>query len=216
VGWSAVDAGFSRAARIALAGLILPQAALSLAASLGLPLRAGVWLVLSFTGVAGFGAAGAMAGASLARGRRTTGGFAFGFLLAGCLVVPAMQSLQGLSGREPVAVVSGFVISAFGAGFGLAGFAGSTAAGLSRALGRRLATKAALSGAAGGIIALGPSLLMHLRLSFSGAAYLTLLVAVVSFLSCIIVPFRSIGRAIDSEVGPPPPQPGLGLFGNAG
>jgi hypothetical protein len=206
-----IVSGFSTAARIALVGLITPPAAVGLASFWGMPMRSGVASLLVFGGLAGFGAAGAVAGSSMGRGGRATAGFAAGFLLGGGLIVPAIQSLQGLSGHEPLVTVSAFVIGALGAGFGLAGLIGALIGRMTGHQVRRLTVNATLAGMTGGLIALGPPVLARLHLTFAGAAYLALLVAAVSFLLCVIVPFRWIGHIADEELGSPPETPGLGL-----
>ncbi len=194
---------FSRAARLALAGLLVPQLAVGLIAGWGAPLRSGVSAVLLLGALAGFASAGAMAGHALGRGPRVTGGFALGLTLAGGFVTPVFQDLRGLTGREPVLVVVPIAIAAFAAGFGLAGIVGSAALAVPARQAVTITARAALAGAAGGAVALAPVLLAQARLSFDGSAYLVLFVAVASFLACVIVPFRWMGVAIEREVGPP-------------
>lgn len=204
-------AAFARAARVALAGMLVPQAAAGLIAGWGAPLRSGVSLALLLGGLAGFAGAGALAGRATGRGGGATAAFALAFALAGGLVVPAAQSLQGLTGREPLVVMVPVITAAFATGFGLAGLVASMALGAPRRLTARIVASSLASGAAGGIIALVPAFLARAHLRFDGAAYLTLFVAVASYLASVILPFRLVGGALERVPGAPVPRDGLGL-----
>jgi len=191
-----MPAHFSRAARLARAGLILPPALLGVASMLGLPLRSGVEALTWAVALAGFAAAGWMAGRPLSPRRGVAAGTAAAFAAGGAIVTPSFHALQGLSGRESaVAVVAG-VAGGFALGFALAGAATAAIAGARGPGLRAAALISALGGGLGGLIAVLPSLWSRLGLSGPIAAYAGMAVAVLAFLAGIIVPFRLIGTAV--------------------
>ena len=193
---TSVAVRFSRAARLALAGLILPPALLGAASMLGHPLRAGVEALTWVAALAGFAAAGWMAARSLATGRILAVKTAAAFAAGGAIVTPAFHALQGLSGREPAGALIAGVTAGFALGFGLAGAATAAIAGC-RGPGLGAAARtSALGGALGGLIALLPHAWMRLGPAGPLAGYAQMAVAVLGFLGCIIVPFRLIGTAV--------------------
>ncbi len=188
---------FSRFGRLAIAGLLSPSLLRAAASAAGMPLRGLAQDALFVIPPVLFAVAAVLAGAPWATRRRARLGLAAGFFLAGALVAPAYDSLQGLTGREPAAIAIGVVTGAFAAGFALA--AGLAAAGAGAAA--RVVATAALrgfaAGAAGGVIALVP-----LLASLAGAAgrlsYLDMAVAVAAAFGCVLVPFRLTGAALDA------------------
>jgi hypothetical protein len=202
-------AQFSRAARLAVAGLILPPALLSAASVLGRPMRSDVDAIAWLSAVAGFAATGWMAGRHLSArpvlAVQTAGAFAAG----GALVTPAFRALQGLSGREPVLAVIGSTIAGFALGFGLAGTATAAVAGVGGARLRGTARLSVLGGILGGLLALLPFGWARLGLTGTLAGYGQMAAAVVAILGCIILPCRLIGSAVAAALAasPPPSNP---------
>jgi hypothetical protein len=197
---------FARAARFALAGLLLPPALLALASLFGAPLRSGVEALTWILALAGFAAAGWMAGLGLPPRPGSSLQTAAAFAAGGALVTPAFHALQGLTGKEPFALVAGFTLAGFGLGFGLAGAASAAIAGIVRSGLARAAVASTASGCLGGLIALLPWAWSVLRLQVVGGDYARMALAVVAFLGCVIVPFRLIGAFLDRLL--PEPEPG--------
>jgi len=187
---------FARAARFAIAGLILPPAMLGAASMLGHPVRSGVEALTWVVALAGFAATGWMAGGRLPARRGVALQTAAAFSAGGAIVTPAFHALQGLSGRESTLPIIGAVVGGFALGFGLAGAATAAIAG-SRGPSLRAAARAsALAGGLGGLMALLPYGWMHLGLTGPVAGYGQMAAAVIAILGCIIVPCRLLGTAL--------------------
>ncbi len=199
---ASVPARYARAARLALAGLILPPALLAAASMLGHPLRSGVEALTWAAALAGFAAAGWMAARPRSAGRTLATRTAAAFAAGGAIVTPAFHALQGLSGRESLVAVIAGVTGGFALGFGVVGAAAAAIAGC-RGPGLRAAARAsALAGGLGGLLALLPHFWARLGASGPFAAYVQMAVAVIAFLAGIIVPFRLIGAAVDRAAPP--------------
>jgi len=189
-------AHFSRAARLAVAGLILPPALLGAASMLGRPVRSGVEAMAWAVSLAGFAAAGWVAGRRLSPRPAVALQAAAAFAAGGAIVTPAFRALQGLSGREPVTAVIGGTVAGFAVGFGLIGAATALIAGV-RGPGLRVAARhSVLGGGLGGLIALLPYGWWHLGLTGPLAGYGQMAAAVVAILGCIILPCRLLGAAL--------------------
>jgi len=205
----AVAARFSRAARIAIAGLLVPALALQAASALEWPAAGMAREALAWLPVLAFCLSGHVAGAALERGTRGKALTAAGFTAAGLLVAPAFGSLQGLTGRESPVVVTAVVTGAFALAFGAAAGAGALALGLSRRLAAGTVLLGLLAGVAGGLLALLP--FISATLGVKGTfGYLDMALAVASVLGCLIVPYRGVGAALErgdaARLGPPSAQ----------
>lgn len=187
---------FSRAARFAIAGLILPPGLLGAASGMGHPVRLGVDALTWVVALAGFAATGWMAGGRLPARRGLALQTAAAFAAGGAIVAPAFHALQGLSGRESPLPVIAAVVGGFALGFGLAGTATAAIIGRRGPSLRAAARASALAGGLGGLIAVLPYSWMRLGLTGPLAGYGQMAVAVVAFLGCIIVPCRLIGTAM--------------------
>ena len=201
---------FSRAARFAIAGLILPPALLGAASMLGHPLRANVEALTWAVALAGFSTTGWIAGRRFDGRRVIALQTAAAFSAGGAIVTPAFHALQGLSGRESALTVVAGVVGGFALGFGLAGAATSAIAGSRGPRLRAAARLSALGGALGGLLALLPYLWARLGLTGPIAGYARMAVAVFAFLGCIIVPCRVVGTAVARAPSEEPDgQPGV-------
>jgi hypothetical protein len=190
---------FTRSARLAVAGLVVPPALAGLASLVGTPFRSGIELATWLVSLAGFAASGwlcAEPAAPTAGPSRSPGWTAAAFFLAGLAVVPAFGNLQRLTGRESPWLMFAVTISAFVAGFSAAGLLAAFAHGESGRRALRAMLFGAASGACGGVLALLPAMWARLGAVFPGASFVQMLVAVVSILGCIIAPYWGIGRAI--------------------
>ena len=199
---SSLPVHFSRAARLAIAGLILPSALLGAASMLGHPLRANVEALTWVAALGGFAATGWVAGRRLDARRVVALQSAAAFSAGGAVVTPAFHALQGLSGHESALPVIAGVIGGFALGFGLAGAATSAIAGGRGSTLRAAARLSALGGGLGGVIALLPYAWMRIGLTGPIAGYGQMAVAVLAFLGCIIVPCRIVGTAVAAAVTP--------------
>jgi hypothetical protein len=193
-------AHFSRASRLAVAGLILPPAVLSAASMLGRPMRSGVEALAWISAIAGFAATGWLAGRRLAHRPVVPLQIAAAFAAGGAVVTPAFRSLQGLSGREPVLAVVGGTVAAFAIAFGLMGAATALVAGVPRARVRGAVRTSVLGGIAGGLLALVPYGWALVGLTGPLAGYAQMATAVIAILGCIIVPCRLIGSAVTTAM----------------
>jgi hypothetical protein len=203
---------FARAARFAIAGLILPPALLGAASMLGHPVRSGVEALTWVIALAGFAATGWMAGGQLPAHRGVALQTAAAFSAGGAIVTPAFQVLQGLSGRESVVAVVGGTVAGFAVGFGLIGAATAFIARVSRPRVRGAVRLSMLGGGLGGLLALVPYGWAYLGLTGPLAVYGQMAAAVIAILGCIIVPCRMLGTALqpperDSRLHEPPSRP---------
>jgi hypothetical protein len=187
---------FARAARYALAGLVLPPVLLALASSAGLPLTGLLREALTGFTVAGFAACGAACGTALDGERRNRAVMAGTYVLTGLLVSPAFSSLQGLTGHEPALVVVTVVAGAFAAGFAIAAGSGALVLGATRLATAEACGLGAAAGLAGGACALLPFGLVAAG-AHRGTGYVAMAVAVASILGCLILPNRLVGAALD-------------------
>lgn len=193
----------ARAARAALAGLLAPQALIAVASSAGAPLRSGIGLTVLLGALAGFGLSGVMLGAALGRGRRVTAWGGVALLLTGTAVTPAFTSLQGLTGREPVAIIVGTILGGFMGGFAMAGGVLAAALHVAAPAVRRVVLWWTVAGGAGGAFALLPYGWSLWGPGFPGSGYVHTTLTVAAFLGCLIVPFRwggvILARALATE-----------------
>jgi len=187
---------FARAARFALAGLILPPALLGAASMMGHPTRSGVEALTWVVALGGFAATGWMAGGRLPARRGLALQTAAAFAAGGAIVTPAFHALQGLSGRESPLPVIAAVVGGFALGFGLAGTATAAIIGRRGPSLRAAARASALAGGLGGLIVLLPYGWMRLGLTGPLAGYGQMAVAVIAILGGIIVPCRMVGSAL--------------------
>ena len=198
-------AHFSRAARLAVAGLILPPAVLGAASMLGRPLRSGVEALTWAVALAGFAGTGWMAGRRLSAQRGVALKTAAAFAGGGAIVTPAFRALQGLSGHESALPVIAGVLGGFAVGFGLIGAATACIARVSRPRVRETVRLSVLGGGLGGLLALLPYGWAHLGLTGPWAGYGQMAAAVIAILGCLIVPCWLIGSAVaasTAERGP--------------
>ena len=191
---------FSRAARFAVAGLILPPALLGAASVMGHPVRAGVEALTWMIALAGFAAAGWIAGRPLSARRAVRLEVSASFAAGGAIVTPAFHALQGLSGHESSLPAVAGVVGGFALGFGLTGAATAAIAGYHGSRLRAVARRSALGGGLGGLLALLPYGWMRLGLTGPLAGYAQMAVAVIAFLGCLIVPCRILGTALSDGV----------------
>lgn len=191
----ALPVRFSKAARAALVGLILPPALLALASSVGSPIRAGVNGLFVLLPAAGFAASGLMAGSAFERGWRVTSTFAGALLLGGALIGVSYRSLQGLTGRESTGLVLSVPVVGFAAGLALAGLVGSLSLPLGWPERVRIVRRCAVGGALGGLVAAVPVLVAPPGVDHTVAQYGWMALAVASFFACLILPYRLMGRA---------------------
>jgi hypothetical protein len=186
---------FSKAARAALVGLILPPSLLAIASSVGMPLRTGVtWLFVLLPG-AGFFASGLMAGSAFERGWRVKTLFAGALLAGGALIGVSYRSLQGLTGRESTVLVLSVPVLGFAVGFAMAGLIGSLALPLGWADRARIVRRSVVGGALGGLVAAVPVLVAPPGVDNTAAQYGWMALTVASFFGCLILPYRLMGRA---------------------
>jgi hypothetical protein len=195
-----VRIAFARAARLALAGLLTAPALLGLASAAGVPLRAASNPVFWACSLAGFGGAGWLAGRSLGIGPRHEAALAGVFVLVGLIVAPALRSLQGLTGREPVFAVLTATLLAFASAFVLAGILAGRVLRVARLRIRGIAVCAA-GGVLGALFALLPFCWAWLRFDVPGRTYIVMALAVVAFLGSLIAPFHIAGLALDLARG---------------
>jgi hypothetical protein len=200
---------FSRASRFAIAGLILPPALLGAASMTGHPVRAGVEALTWAIALAGFAAAGWMAGRRLSARRTISLQVSASFAAGGAIVTPAFLALRGLSGHESSLPVVAGVVGGFALGFGLTGAATAAVVGSRGSRLRTVARVSALGGGLGGVLALLPYAWARLGLTGPLAGYAEMAVAVIAFLGCIIVPCRIIGTALGDSADEDP-APGAG------
>lgn len=186
---------FSRAARVSVAGLLIPPLVLMLASTADVSVPGGVRGMLAWVPVLAFSASGWLAVSPLGVRRPRAWWLVAGFTAAGLAVVPAYGSLQGLTGREPVSLVVGLVGGAFAAGFALAAMAGGHMLAAGGGAVWRLAVVGGLAGTAGSVCALLPYLAAATGLGPAGA-YLRMPLAVIATLGCLIVPYRIVGSAL--------------------
>lgn len=186
---------FSRAARLAIAGLVLPPLILAVASSAGAPAQGLVREAIMGTAAVGFALCGLSVGTALDRGRRGKAIMAAAYVLTGLFVSPAFASLQGLTGREPVAIVAGVVAGAFAAGFGVAAGAGAVVLGAGRRTIVRTAALGLAAGAAGGACVLIPFAMAAAGRGRS-TGYVGVAVAVASVLGGLILPNRLVGHVL--------------------
>lgn len=191
-----VRTAFARAARLALLGLLAAPALLGVASAAGYPLRVAIETASWASALAGFAAAGWLAGHSLRLGARRTAALAGLFILAGLVVAPAFRGLQGLTGREAIFAVAGTTLAPFGAAFLLTGVLAARLLGIGRLDPRELLLCAA-GGVWGGAFALLPFGWAWLRLDVPGETYVMMTLAVVGFLGSLIAPFHVTGLALD-------------------
>jgi hypothetical protein len=187
---------FSRAARLALAGLVLPPLVLAVASSAGAPATGLVREAVAGLAAVGFASCGIVGGAALGRGRRGRLIMAAAYVVTGFFVSPAYSSLQGLTGREPVAVVAGVVAGAFAAGFAIAAGAGAFVLGATRLAIAEAGGLGAAAGLAGGACALLPFGLVAAG-AHRGTGYAAMAVSVAAILGCLILPNRLVGSALE-------------------
>jgi hypothetical protein len=193
---SDIRVAFSRAARLALAGLLVAPALLGLASAAGHPLRAAVDAALWISALAGFGGAGWFAARRLRAGPRRQAALAGVFLAAGLLVTPAFRGIQGLTGRESMVAVAAATLPAFGLAFAVTGACAARVLGSPR-LPLRGILACAAGGLLGGAFAMLPFCWAWLRLDVPGEPYLVMGLAVAGFLGCLIAPFSVVGLALD-------------------
>jgi hypothetical protein len=191
-----IRAAFSRAAGLALAGLLAAPAMLGLASAAGYPLRSAVDQAFWAFALAGFGGAGWLAGSRLGIESQRKAALAAAFLPAGLIVAAAVRGLQGLSGREPMLAVAGATLPAFTIAFLLAGALGGRVLGISR-IGTRGVLTCAFGGLVGGAFAMLPFAWAWLQYDAPGESYLAMGLAVAGFLGCLIAPFHAVGLALD-------------------
>jgi hypothetical protein len=192
---------FARAARLALVGLVGPPALLGLSSAGGHPFRSGIEFATWLGALLGFAGAGWMVSRSAGSRARSTGLLVAGFVAIGAGMTPAFRGLQGLTGREPVAVVLVATVGAFSAGFGLGGAIAARGLGLATSRLAPTAAACAIAGAAGGALALLPYAWSLLGCRFRGDTYLWMALTVIALLGCVIVPFRWMGAIIASGTG---------------
>lgn len=202
-----LPARFSKAARAALVGLILPPALLALASSVGAPLRSGVTWMFVLLPAAGFAASGLMAGSAFGRGRRVTGVFAGALLLGGASIGVSYRSLQGLTGRESMGLVLSVPVVGFAVGLALAGLVGSLSLPLGWPERARIVRRSAVGGALGGLVAAVPVLVSPPGVDHIAAQYGWMALTVASFFACLILPYRLMGRAFRDAMRTAPPSP---------
>ena len=192
---------FSRAARLSIAGLLLPSIALMLMSAAGRAVPGGIRTMLDWVPVLAFSVSGWLAATSLGIRRRGAGWFIGGFTAAGLAVVPAYGSLQGLTGRESVPVVIGFVGGLFITGFAVAAIAGARSLEGGPGSLKRFAVAGCVAGAAGAAFVLLPFVA---AVTVPGAAggYLRMPLAVTSTFGCLIVPYRMLGSAFGEAAAP--------------
>ena len=191
-----IRVAFSRAARLALAGLLAPPVLLSVASAAGVPLRAAAEPVFWLGAIVGFGGAGWFAGRQLGAGPRRGAALAGAFLAAALPTAPAFRELQGLTGRESLVAVAAFTLAAFCLAFALTGVLSARALGVT-GIGTRGVAACAAGGMAGGAFAILPFCWAWMRLDVPGESYLVMTLAIVGFLGCLIAPFHIVGRVLD-------------------
>lgn len=191
-----IRVAFSRAARLALAGLLVPPALLSVASAAGFPLRAAAEPVFWLGAIVGFGGAGWFAGRQLGAEPRRGAALAAAFLAAALPTAPAFRALQGLTGRESLVAVAAFTLAAFCLAFALTGVLSARALGVT-GIGARGVAASAAGGAAGGAFALLPVCWAWMRLDVPGESYLVMTLAIAGFLGSLIAPFNVVGRVLD-------------------
>ena len=187
--------GCARGARLSIAGLLLPSISLMLMSAAGRAVPGGIRTMLDWVPVLAFSGSGWLAATSLGIRRRGAGWFIGGFTAAGLAVVPAYGSLQGLTGRESVPVVIGFVGGLFITGFAVAAIEGGPGSL------KRFAVAGCVAGAAGAAFVLLPFVA---AVTVPGAAggYLRMPLAVTSTFGCLIVPYRMLGSAFGEAAAP--------------
>lgn len=195
-GQDEIRVAFSRAARLALAGLLVPPALLSVTSAAGFPLRAAAEPVFWLGAIAGFGGAGWFAGRQLGAGPRRSAALAGAFLAAALPTAPAFRELQGLTGREPLVAVAAFTLACFCLAFALTGVLSARALGVT-GIGARGVAACASGGVAGGACALLPFCWAWMRLDVPGESYLVMALAIAGFLGSLIAPFHVVGRVLD-------------------
>lgn len=195
-GQDEIRVAFSRAARLALAGLLVPPALLSVTSAAGFPLRAAAEPVFWLGAIAGFGGAGWFAGRQLGAGPRRSAALAGAFLAAALPTAPAFRELQGLTGREPLVAVAAFTLASFCLAFALTGVLSARALGVT-GIGARGVAACASGGVAGGACALLPFCWAWMRLDVPGESYLVMALAIAGFLGSLIAPFHVVGRVLD-------------------
>jgi len=191
-----IRVAFSRAARLALAGLLVPPALLSVAAAAGVPWPAAAEPVSWLGAIVGFGGAGWFAGRQLGAGRRRSAALAGAFLAAALPTAPAFHQLQGLTGRESLLAVAAFALAAFCLAFALTGLLSARALGIT-GIGARGVAACAAGGVAGGAFAILPFGWAWMRLDVPGESYLVMTLAIAGFLGSLIAPFHVVGRVLD-------------------
>jgi hypothetical protein len=190
-----LPARFSKAARAALVGLVLPPAVLALASSFGAPLRTGVTWLFILLPAAGFLASGLMAGSAFGRGWKVTSVFAGALLAGGALIGVSYRSLQGLTGRESTLLVISVPVLGFAAGLALAGLVGALALPLGWPARARIVRRSAVGGGLGGLVAAVPVLVAPPGVDHVAAQYGWMALTVASFFACLILPYRLMGKA---------------------
>lgn len=190
-----LPARFAKAARAALVGLVLPPAVLALASTAGIPLRSGVAGLFIVLPALGFAASGLMAGAAFGLGRRVTWTFAGALLVGGSLIGVTYRSLQGLTGREPTALILSVPVAGFAVGFAVAALVGALSLPPTKGRRARLVRHSAVGGAIGGLIAALPVLVSPPAVDNTAAQYGWMALTVASFFACLILPYRLMGRA---------------------
>lgn len=189
-------ASFVRYSRLAILGLLAPSFVRAGAAMVGTPVRGTTGELLAVLPAALFALAGAMAVRSGGRGgRRAVLATSAGFAAAGAMASAAYGSLQGLTGREPAAVVAGVVVSAFAVAFAVAGTATAVGLRLPSAGVRRAAVLSLGAGAIGGAVALLPFLAAAAGLTAT-IPYVDMFLAVVAAFGCVMIPFVGVGEGV--------------------
>jgi len=191
-----IRVAFSRAARLALAGLLAPPVLLSVASAAGVPMRAAAEPVFWLGALAGFAGAGWFAGRQLGAGPLRGAALAGAFLAAALPTAPAFRELQGLTGRESLVAVAAFTLAAFCLAFALTGVLAARALGVT-GIGARGVAACAAGGMAGGAFAVLPFCWAWMRLDVPGESYLVMTLAIAGFLGCLIAPFHIVGRVLD-------------------
>jgi hypothetical protein len=184
------------AGRLMVAAVIVPPLVLAVLASWEVPVPRSARTLTDWSPVALFAMVGAWVGGvwpQQSAGRRWLGA-AFG--AAGLVVVPAYQSLQGLSGREPLLLVAGIVAGSFGLGFGAIATGGAVALGLEGRQRLRLGLRGCGAGVAGGALALAPVIANAIGLGAAGP-YVRVPLAVVAVFGCLAVPSHLLGATLD-------------------
>ncbi|HSJ97103.1 MAG TPA: hypothetical protein VLC53_08520, partial [Myxococcota bacterium] len=150
---------FLRGGLLAIVGLLAPPRVAAMLAGAGAGERAATVVALLLP-VLGFALAGAFGGAALGLGRRGAAAFAAGGAVTGLGISIAWPQFAGLTGHEPILVLTLFALGTWAAAFGAGG--GVAAWAVDRRAIRELSRWFAIGGALGAILFVAPSLLVPL------------------------------------------------------